>query len=81
MGHLYTTGYGGDGSYDWHMEALIKAGWTRAMLWTNPRIDDTRLRPFKVQSPGKGPGTGVPYISGGYPVGAVTLHLNYPVTS
>lgn len=81
MGHLFTTGYGGDGSFDWHMEALIKAGWTRAMLWTNPRIEDTRLRPFNVQSPGKGPGTGVPFISGGYPVGAVTLHLNYPVTS
>lgn len=80
MGHLFTTGYGGDGSYDWHMEALVQAGWTRAMLWTHPRIEDTRLRPFKVQTPGQGTGTGTPYISGGYPVGEITLHLNYPVS-
>lgn len=80
MGHLFTTGYGGDGSFDWHMEALIQAGWTRAMLWTNPRIDDSRLNPFKVQTPNQGPGTGVPFINGGYPVGTITLHLSYPVT-
>lgn len=79
MGHLYTTGYGGDGSYDWHMEALIKAGWTRALLWTNRYIDDTRLWPFTVQTPNQGPGTGTPFIQGGYPVGTITLHLNYPV--
>lgn len=79
MGHLFTTGYGGDGSFDWHMEALIQAGWTRAMLWTNARIDDAKLVPFKVQTPNQGPGTGAPFIAGGYPVGTITLHLNYPV--
>lgn len=79
MGHLFTTGYGGDGSYDWHMEALVKASWTRAMLWTNPTIGDTRLRPYVCQRPQGGVGTGVPYIAGGYPVGTITLHLNYPV--
>lgn len=79
MGHLFTTGYGGDGSFDWHMEALIQGGWTRAMLWTNRRIEDARLWPFKVQTPNEGPGTGTPFISGGYPVGTITLHINYPV--
>lgn len=80
MGHLFTTGYGGDGSFDWHMEGLIQGGWTRMMLWTNPEIGDTRLRPFKVQTPNQGPGTGVPFIKGGYPVGTITFHINYPVS-
>ncbi len=80
MGHLYTTGYGGDGSYDWHAEMLIKRGWTRGMLWTNPTIGDTRLAPYVCQTPNGGPGTGVPYILGGYPVGTWTFHVNYPVS-
>lgn len=79
MGHLFTRGYGGDGNYDWHMEGLVKKGWTRCMLFANPRIDDCRLRPYVSQN-GNGPGTGVPYINGGYPVGDITMHVNYPVT-
>lgn len=79
MGHLYTRGYGGDGNYDWHMEGLIKRGWQRCMLFTNPRIDDARLRPYVAQN-GNGAGTGVPYINGGFPVGDITLHVQYPVT-
>lgn len=77
MGHLFTTGYGGDGSYDWHAEGLIQAGWTRTMLWTNSRIDDCRLKPYKCQTPQGGPGSGVPYIAGGYPVGIWTFHFSY----
>lgn len=79
MGHLFTFGYGGDGSYDWHAECLIKAGWTRGMLWTNRRIDDARLWPYVCQTPNGGPGTGTPFILGGYPVGTWTFHINYPV--
>lgn len=79
MGHLYTFGYGGDGAFDWHMECLIKANWNRGMLWTNRRIEDARLYPYVCQRPNGGPGTGTPYINGGYPVGAITMHINYPV--
>lgn len=77
MGHLFTTGYGGDGSFDWHAEGLIQNNWTRMMLWTNSRIDDNRLLPYRCQRPQGGPGTGVPYINGGYPVGIWTFHINY----
>lgn len=77
-GHLFTSGYGGDGSYDWDAQALIKPSWTRAMLWTNSRIDDCRLVPYSCQRPQGGPGTGAPYIKGGYPVGAWTFNLRYP---
>lgn len=80
QGHLYTTGYGGDGSYDWPAQLQVKRGWTRGMVWTHPRIDDNRLKPYVCQTPNGGPGTGVPYINGGYPVGSMTFHLAYPVT-
>lgn len=81
MGHIFTsTTNGGDGNYDWHAEVLIKAGWTRGMIWTNPRIDDNRLYPHKSSTDG-GPGTGVPWINGGWSVGSVyTFHINYPVS-
>lgn len=77
QGHLFTTGYGGDGSYDWHAEGLIQSGWTRTMLWTNSRIDDCRLKPYSCQKPQGGPGSGVPYIAGGYPVGIWTFNFQY----
>lgn len=80
MGHLFTTGYSSDGSYDWHAEMLIKRGWTRGMLWTNPTIGDTRLKPYMCQRTNGGAGTGVPYINGGFPVGTWTFHINYPVS-
>lgn len=80
MGHLFTFGYGGDGAYDWHAEALVKKGWTRAMVWANPSIADNRLHPYRAQAPGGGPGTGVPFIAGGFTVGTMTFHINYPVT-
>lgn len=80
MGHLYTTGYGGDGSYDWHMEMLVKKGWTRGLLFTNPSELNSRLEPYRsANAYSFGPGTGIPYIKGGYPVGPITMHVNYPV--
>lgn len=80
MGHLYTTGYGSDGSYDWHLEMLVKRGWTRGLLFTNPSQDNARLLAYTAQNPSTpGPGTGVPYVQGGFPVGPITMHVNYPV--
>lgn len=80
MGHLFTTGYGGDGSYDWHLEMLVKKGWTRGLLFTNPSELNARLEPYRAQSAyTPGTGTGVPYIKGGFPVGPITMHVNYPV--
>lgn len=81
VGHLFTTGYGGDGSFDWDAQALIKSGWTRAMLWTHSRIDDCRLVPYICQTPNGGPGSGAPYINGGYPVGTWTFNIKYPTDS
>lgn len=82
MGHIFTsTTNGGDGNYDWHAEALIKAGWTRAMIWTNPRIDDNRLVPHKSSTNG-GAGEGVPWINGGWSVGSIyTFHISYPASN
>lgn len=78
IGHLFTSGYGGDGDFDWQAQALIKGGWTRAMLWTNGRIDDCRLTPYVCQQVNGGPGSGSPFINGGYPVGSWTFNLKYP---
>lgn len=80
MGHLYTTGYGGDGSYDWHLEMLVKNGWTRGLLFTNPSELNARLETYKAQSAfNPGTGSGTPYIKGGFPVGPITIHASYPV--
>lgn len=80
MGHLYTTGYGSDGNYDWHLEMLVKAGWARGMLFTNPSQDNARLEPYRAQSAyNPGTGSGVPFVKGGFPVGPITVHVNYPV--
>lgn len=81
MGHLYTTGYGGDGSYNWHMEMLVKRGWTRGLLFTNPSELNARLQTYQAANAGSpGPGTGVPFIKGGFPVGPITMHVSYPVS-
>lgn len=81
MGHLYTTtAYGGDKNLDWHLEALIKKGWTRALLFTPRAGADATMGVYMSADPYKlGPGTGTPYVAGGYPVGPITIHLNYPV--
>lgn len=80
QGHFFNFGYGGDGAYDWPAQLLVKNGWTRGMIWVPPRIDDTRLVPYQAQSaPNGGPGTGHPFIAGGFTVGTFTFHINYPV--
>lgn len=81
MGHLYTTkAYGGDKNLDWHLEALVKKGWTRALLFTARAGQDATMGPYMSADPYKlGPGTGTPYVAGGYPVGPITIHLSYPV--
>lgn len=78
MGHIFTTQ--GDGHYDWHAEVLIKAGWTRGMIWTNPAQDNARLEPHRSSDQSGKAGTGIPFIAGGWSVGSVyTFHINYPV--
>lgn len=79
MGHLYTFGYGGDGNYDWHIEALVKRGWTRALLFANPSELNSRLQTMRTATKGKGTGSGIPYIRNGFTVGTITLRLSYPV--
>lgn len=80
MGHLYTTGYGSDGNYDWHLEMLVKQGWTRGLLFTNLSELNSRLETYKAQSAfNPGYGSGVPFVKGGFPVGPITIHVNYPV--
>ena len=79
MGHFFNFGYGGDGSYDWHTELLVKAGWTRGLIWVNPFKDDTRLLPYQAAAPNGAPGTGRPFVAGGFTVGTFTYHINYPV--
>lgn len=81
MGHLYTRGYGSDGNYDWHLEMLVKSGWTRGMLFTNPSELNARLEPYRAQSAfNPGTGSGIPFVKGGFPVGPITMHVSYPVS-
>lgn len=81
MGHLYTRGYGSDGNYDWHLEMLVKRGWTRGMLFTNPSELNARLEPYRAQSAfNPGTGSGIPFVKGGFPVGPITMHVSYPVS-
>lgn len=78
MGHIFTTQ--GDGHYDWHAEVLVKAGWTRGMIWTNPSQGNARLEPHRSSDQSGNAGTGIPFIAGGWSAGSVyTFHLNYPV--
>lgn len=79
MGHLYTFGYGGDGNFDWHAELLVKAGWTRGVVFSNPIANDVRLQAMRAQRPKGGAGTGIPFIQNGFTVGTLTFHVNYPV--
>lgn len=82
MGHLYTRGYGADGNFDWPMQGLIKRGWTRCGLWTHPIANDVRLEPYRAQAGtgNGGAGTGTPFVKNGFPVGDITMHIQYPVT-
>ena len=77
MGHMYTSG--GDGKYDWHSEMLVKAGWTRGLIWVNPIANDVRLEPHQNSRTGNA-GSGIPFINGGYSNADVyTYNIQYPV--
>lgn len=79
-GHVYTsTANGGDGNFDWLAQALIKAGWVRALIYTPHSGDFSNLQPHRASWDGT-VGTGIPYIAGGWSVGSVyTFHISYPV--
>lgn len=82
MGHIYTDkSNGGDGLFDWHSEVLIKAGWSRGLLFAPASGDYNDMHPHRSSWDG-GPGTGIPKILGGWSVGSVyTYHVSYPVQS
>lgn len=79
QGHFFNFGYGGDGAYDWPAQLLVKNGWTRGMIWVPGFKDDARLVPYRAADNSGNPGTGAPFIAGGFTVGTFTFHVNYPV--
>lgn len=80
-GHIYTSKEnGGDGNFDWVAQALIKAGWTRALIFAPYSGDFNNLHPHRSSITGAA-GEGVPFIKGGWSVGSVyTFHVSYPVS-
>lgn len=78
MGHIFTdTSFGADKSLDWHSEVLIKAGWTRGMLFTNPSGDYSDM---VYHAADHGTGKGSPELRGAKSIGAVyTYNVTYPV--
>lgn len=82
MGHIYwDRTNGGSTERDWHAELLIKAGWTRALIWAPASSSDARLVPHMSSGQGTGAaGTGFPHNPGGWSAGSVyTFKLSYPV--
>jgi hypothetical protein len=80
-GHIYTdTTHGGDGNFDWVSQALVKAGWTRALLFAPVSGDFGDLKVHRAVAPGEGNGSGYPVILGGKSIGTVyTYNITYPV--
>jgi hypothetical protein len=80
-GHIFTdTTHGGDGNFDWVSQALVKAGWTRALLFAPVSGDFGDLKVHRAVAPGGGNGTGYPVILGGKSIGTVyTYNVTYPV--
>lgn len=80
QGHLFTTGYGADGSYDWHMEMVLKRGWQRGLLYAPSHESSAVRRPYMAQgTTTHGAGTGTPRVRNGYPIGPMYIHANYPI--
>lgn len=88
MGHIFTSmANGGDRLLDWHAEVLVKADWTRGMIFAPHSGDFNNLEvhwsaaPWDVSTgPAGAAGTGIPRINNGWSVGDVyTFHLTYPV--
>nr|DAK57389.1 MAG TPA: hypothetical protein [Caudoviricetes sp.] len=81
MGHLFsTTSYGGDKNLDWHMEMLVKKGWTRGLLFAPFSGLNNDMKPYQMAN-GVDPkgGTSIPRLASGIPIGPITMHVNYPV--
>lgn len=78
MGHIYTDkSFGADKPLDWHSEVLVKAGWTRGLLFTNPSGEYSDLM---FHSADVGNGKGRPKLVGAKSIGAVyTYNVTYPV--
>lgn len=80
QGHLFTTGYGADGSYDWHVEMVMKRKAERGVLYAPSHESSAVRRPYMAQgTTTRGAGTGTPRVRGGYPIGPIHIHANYPV--
>lgn len=81
MGHLYTTtAYGGDKNLDWHIEMLVKKGWTRGMLFAPFSGSFNDMKGYQVlDAYTKKDGSGIPRLATGKPIGPITMHVNYPV--
>lgn len=79
-GHIYTdTSNGGDKNLDWPAQVLVKAGWTRGLIFAPVSGDFVNMEAHRSSSTG-GPGEGIPYVAGGWSVGAVyTFNVTYPV--
>jgi hypothetical protein len=69
----------GDGYMNWPIKVALVKGVSVGRIWAPTAGNDIRLKPMTAgPNPGQ-PGTGVPYILGGFPQGGVlTCLLNYP---
>lgn len=78
MGHIFTDkSFGADKPLDWHSEVLVKAGWTRGLLFTNPEGNYSDLI---FHTADNGNGQGHPRLNGAKSIGAVyTYNICYPV--
>lgn len=76
-GHIYTTA---EAVMDWHADALVKGGETRAALYAPTRANDVRMLPARAQDGSNTTGTGVPWIATGYSdPKVICLNLCYSV--
>lgn len=80
MGHIYTDrSFGAPSSLDWHSEVLVKAGWTRGLLFApvSGAYNDMKFHAATVDGR---PGSGTPRIDNAPSTGAIyTYNLSYPV--
>lgn len=82
-GHIYMSKgtNGADRNLDWQVQALIKAGWSRAMIFAPHSSDFGAMEAHRASSNGQS-NTGIPVIVGGWSVGDVyTFSVTYPVAN
>lgn len=69
----------GDRDLDFPAQALIKAGWMQAQMFTPERGTASNMMPH-INSWDGGAGTGFPFVLGGWSTGSVySFHVAYPV--